>query len=171
MSYVHTAPCDVHCHHWLHFRGFNFISVCCLYTPYNLIPPYKAEKAPNLAAISVLLFAHHRNLSTILCLAKHTVDFLAEQFDQKMFYSSLHVYRSLISSTYLPCEGHPVREYPLVSRFLKGAFINCPHSQSSSSLGYRYYSTASSRPEGQWFSHAGAPHKEMGHDAGAGISQ
>ena len=67
-----------------------------------------------------------RKIPPISCSANQVVDFLAEQFDRGMSYSSLNVYRSAISSIHLPCEGRPIGEHPLVSRVLRGAFTRRP---------------------------------------------
>ena len=54
------------------------------------------------------------------------IDFLAEQFDNRISYSSLKVYGSGIPSIHLPSEGRPIGECPVVSRALRGAFISPP---------------------------------------------
>ena len=52
--------------------------------------------------------------------------FLAHQFALGREYRSLNVYRSAISSTYLPVDGFPIKQHPLVSRLLKEVFNSRP---------------------------------------------
>ena len=50
------------------------------------------------------------------------VEFIAQKFLEGKQYSTLNLYRSALSATIPPKEGHPVGQHPLVCRALQGSF-------------------------------------------------
>ena len=54
------------------------------------------------------------------------VEFIAQKFLEGKQYSTLNLYRSALSATIPPKEGHPVGQHPLVSRALQGSFNQRP---------------------------------------------
>ena len=50
------------------------------------------------------------------------MNFLVELFEKGYSYSSLNSYRSAISSTHEQIDGSAIRQHPLVTRVLKGAY-------------------------------------------------
>ena len=54
------------------------------------------------------------------------IEFLTMKFKEGMQYSTMNSYRSALSATLPPIEGHPVGQHPLVCRLLQGMFNQRP---------------------------------------------
>ena len=54
------------------------------------------------------------------------VEFITQKFLEGKQYSILNLYRSALSATIPPIEGHPVGQHPLVCRALQGSFNKRP---------------------------------------------
>ena len=55
------------------------------------------------------------------------INFLVELFDAGLSYSSIGTARSVLSLIMHPIDGHDFGSHPLVSRFMKGMFMQRPN--------------------------------------------
>ena len=67
-----------------------------------------------------------REVNPILPTIDNVLDFLTDQFQRGLQYSTLNSYRSALSATIPPIAGIPIGQHPLVTRLLQGMFNSRP---------------------------------------------
>ena len=63
-----------------------------------------------------------RKVDPMAASLKYIVQFLTDEFDKGLSYSTINSYRSAISTTHSPIDGMPVGQNPVIVRLLKGMF-------------------------------------------------